>query len=79
MADVKNVHYYVGCADVTDDVVCIWAPNQEDAVRQYLDDGGVYGYDKEDYDGMQIMIVPASKVDYWSVEINDVKIAKVTT
>lgn len=64
------IHYLVGNADDgSEGVEHIWADSQEDAVTLYVKGENQYGNDAEHYDGYEIMIVPLSKVDSWSVEI----------
>jgi hypothetical protein len=64
------IHYLVGNADDgSEGVEHVWADSQEEAVEQYVKGENQYGNDAEHYDGYEIMVVPLSKVDSWSVEI----------
>jgi len=67
MAEVKEIHYLVGVVD--EPVSHIHAKDQETAVREFVNGANEYGYDAENYDGAEVLVVAYSKVDEYAVNI----------
>lgn len=64
-----NIHYVI-TSSVTDDLVeHIYADNQEEAVRKFIQpDGNQYGYDEPDFDYEEIMITAFKNVRTFQIE-----------
>ena len=80
--DNKKVHYLVGTTD--EPVQHIYASDQEAAVKEYVSGNNYNGYDVEEFDGEDVLVVAYSKVDVYQVTIEppteaNVALRKVTT
>ncbi len=65
--DTKEIHYLVGVADQP--VAHIHATDQKTAVKEFVQGANEYGYDSDEYDGEDVIVVAFSKVDVYLVEI----------
>ena len=68
MADANdNIHYLVGVAD--EPVQHIHAKDQEGAIREFVNGDNYMGYEADEFDGQDVIVVAYSKVQVYAVDI----------
>jgi hypothetical protein len=67
----KSVHYIIASEATDMNAEHIYAPDQPTAVEKYVDGENQYGYDRSNFDGYEVYVVPASLVTAWLVELYD--------
>ncbi len=67
MPDTKEIHYLVGTDD--EHAQHINATSQEKAVAKFVNGENEYGYDADEFDGCEVIVVAYSKVDTYSVDV----------